>query len=168
MIEIGDKNTLREIWSGLSDRKEGPRCDRFPANYIIAGSIDLSPPRSCNRCVAVLRVAKRRYSFYFDAKHDFHEKHRKGKRRIKRGEYIYIYIEIANRAVSKRPRSSKEKKNWRKNMLAIRQARKRPLARWSIVFLRKGNIFSKIVLRHTKLSYSIEIMLPDFIVLRER
>ena len=40
----------------------------------------------------MLRVAKRRYSFYFDAKHDFHEKHRKGKRRIKRGEYIYIYI----------------------------------------------------------------------------
>lgn len=66
-------------------------------------------------------------------------------------------------------RAKRGKKLKKKHVWQYAKREKRPLHDEAhIAFLRKGNIFSKIVLRHTKLSYSIEIMLLDFIVLRER
>lgn len=111
--------------------------------------------------------AQRRYSFFISTRNNtIFEKRGKGKR-IERDELKEANIHASRANTTSRSIEQKGKKLEKKHVGYTPNARK-TVARRGIVFLRKGNIFSKIVLRHTKLSYSIEIMLLDFIVLRER
>lgn len=73
--------------------------------------------------------AQRRYSFFISTRNNtIFEKRGKGKR-IERDELKEANIHAKRRVerIRRRGASSKEEKNWRKNMLATRQTRERPL-----------------------------------------